>query len=132
MDIISIYQQVGSYRAAAAICGTTPKTVRRVIARAEAGGSAAPRVRRVRNYESLADLVAAKIASTRGRISAMRLLPAARAAGFTGSARNFRRPVAAAKVEWRREDHRGRRPAIWTPGEYLVINSRKVSRRRSR
>ena len=38
MDIISIYQQVGSYRGTAAICGTTPKTVRRVVARAEAGG----------------------------------------------------------------------------------------------
>ena len=99
MDIISIYQQVGSYRGTAAICGTTPKTVKRVIARAEAGGTAAPRVPRVRNYESVADLVAAKIASTRGRISAKRLLPAARAAGFTGSARNFRRLVAGAKVE---------------------------------
>jgi transposase len=122
MDIISIYQQVGSYRGTAAICGTTPKTVKRVIARAEAGGTAAPRVPRVRNYESVADLVAAKIASTRGRISAKRLLPAARAAGFTGSARNFRRLVAGGKVEWRREDHRGRRPAVWAPGEYLVID----------
>jgi len=105
MDIISIYQQVGSYRGTAAICGTTPKTVRRVIARAEAGGTASPRVRRVRNYESVAGLVAAKIASSSGRISAKRLLPAARAAGFTGSARNFRRLVTGAKVEWRREDH---------------------------
>ena len=122
MDIISTYQQVGSYRGTAAICGTTPKTVKRVVARAEAGGTAAPRVPRVRNYESVAGLVAAKIISTRGRISAKRLLPAARAAGFTGSARNFRRLVAAAKVEWRRQDHRGRRPAVWAPGEYLVID----------
>jgi transposase len=122
MDIISTYQQVGSYRGTAAICGTTPKTVKRVVARAEAGGIAAPRVGRVRNYEPVAGLVAATVASTRGRISAKRLLPAARAAGFTGSACNFRRLVAAAKVEWRREDHRGRRPAVWTPGEYLVID----------
>lgn len=122
MDIISTYQQVGSYRGTAAICGTTPKTVKRVVARAEAGGTAAPRVPRVRNYESVAGLVAAKIVSTKGRISAKRLLPAARAAGFTGSARNFRRLVAGAKVEWRREDHRGRRPAVWAPGEYLVID----------
>ena len=122
MDIISIYQQVGSYRGTAAICGTTPKTVRRVVARAEAGGTVSPRVRRVRNYEPVAGLVMAKVASTKGRISAKRLLPAARAAGFTGSARNFRRLVAGAKVEWRREDHRGRRPAVRAPGEYLVVD----------
>ena len=32
MDIISAYQQVGSYRGAAALSGTTAKTVKRVIA----------------------------------------------------------------------------------------------------
>ncbi|HJY74781.1 MAG TPA: helix-turn-helix domain-containing protein, partial [Streptosporangiaceae bacterium] len=38
MDIISAYREAGTYRGAAAISGTTPKTVRRVIARHEAGG----------------------------------------------------------------------------------------------
>ncbi len=38
MDIISAYREAGSSRGAAAISGTTPKTVRRVIARHEAGG----------------------------------------------------------------------------------------------
>ena len=121
MDIISIYQQVGSYRGTAAICGTTPKTVRRVITRASRGAGS-PREARVRNYASVADLVAAKVKSSNGRITAKRLLPAARADGFTGSARNFRRLVAEVKVEWRRQDHRGRRPAVWAPGEYLVID----------
>ena len=32
MDIIAAYREVGTYRGAAAISGTTPKTVRRVIA----------------------------------------------------------------------------------------------------
>lgn len=41
MSIISAYQQVGTYRGAAAICGTTHKTVKRVIEREEAGGVAA-------------------------------------------------------------------------------------------
>ena len=31
MDVIAAYRDVGSYRGAAAICGTTHKTVRRVI-----------------------------------------------------------------------------------------------------
>jgi hypothetical protein len=30
--------------------------------------------------------------------------------------------VAEAKALWRNEHHRGRRPAVWSPGEYLVID----------
>ncbi|MCB1254778.1 MAG: helix-turn-helix domain-containing protein, partial [Austwickia sp.] len=37
MDIVAAYQQVGTYRAVAEICGTTHKTVKRVIERAEGG-----------------------------------------------------------------------------------------------
>ena len=43
MDIISAYREVGTYRGAAAICGTTHKTVKRVIARHESGGGAPAR-----------------------------------------------------------------------------------------
>src|SRR5580692_2382968 len=122
MDIISAYREAGTYRGAAAISGTTPKTVRRVIARHEAGGGAAPRVPREHNYDTVAALVAERVTRTAGRISAKRLLPAARAAGYSGSPRNFRRLVARAKQAWRAEHHRGRRPAVWSPGEYLVID----------
>jgi hypothetical protein len=122
MDIISAYREVGSYRGAAAISGTTPKTVKRVIARHEGGGSAPERAPRARNYDDVAGLVAGKVTSTQGRISAKRLLPAARAAGYAGSARNFRRLVAAQKRLWRDGHHRGRRPAVWSPGEHLVID----------
>jgi transposase len=122
MDIISAYREAGTYRGAAVISGTTPKTVRRVIARHEAGGSAPARSPREHNYDVVAALVAERVAKTAARISAKRLLPAARAAGYAGSPRNFRRLVAAAKQEWRRDHHRGRRPAVWSPGEHLVID----------
>ena len=82
MDIIAAYREAGTYRGAAEIAGTTHKTVRRVIARHEAGG----------------------------------------AAGYGGSDRNFRRLVAEQKALWRRDHHRGRRPAVWSPGEHLVID----------
>jgi hypothetical protein len=49
-----------------------------------------------------------RVSATSARISAKRLLPEARAAGYTGSARNFRRLVAQAKVTWRAGHHRGR------------------------
>jgi hypothetical protein len=58
MTIFAAYQDAGTYRGAAAICGTTPKTVKRVIQRAGAGGVRPPPKDRVRNYEVVADLVA--------------------------------------------------------------------------
>jgi hypothetical protein len=57
MNIISAYHQVGTYRGAAELCGTTHKTVKRVIERAEAGGPP-PRGSRPRNFEGVTDLVA--------------------------------------------------------------------------
>jgi transposase len=122
MDIIAAYREVGTYRGAAEVTGTTHKTVRRVIARHEADGAAPERARRGHNYDGVGELVAARVKATAGRISAKRLLPAARAAGYAGSARNFRRLVAEAKGAWRRDHHRGRRPAVWSPGEHLVID----------
>jgi len=122
MDIISAYREVGTFRGAAVACGTTHKTVRRVIARHDAGGAVPERARRGCNYDGVAELVAARVAKTSGKISAKRLLPAARVAGYAGSARNFRRLVAQAKEAWRSEHRRGRRPASWSPGEYLVID----------
>lgn len=127
MDIISAYREVGSYRGAAAMCGTTHKTVRRVIEAHQSssrGEPPVPRAERGRNYDSVAQLVAEKVNATAGKISAKRLLPAARAAGYEGSDRNFRRLVADAKRQWRIGQARaaGRRPAIWTPGEVLAID----------
>ncbi len=118
MDIISAYREVGTYRGAAEICATTHKTVRRVIERAEAGDARPVPATRIRNYESVAEVVAA----SNGRISAKRLLPVAAAAGYGGSERNFRRLVAAQKLSWRRDHHRGRRPAVWEPGGFLVFD----------
>jgi transposase len=122
MDIIAAYREADTYRGAAQMTGTTHKTVRRVLARHEAGGGAPPRAPRALNYDGVAALVAERVEKTSGRISAKRLLPAARAAGYAGSDRNFRRLVAAQKAAWRREHHRGRRPAVWSPGEHLVID----------
>lgn len=122
MDIISAYREVGSYRGAAAISGTTPKTVRRVVQRHDADGARPVRAVRPKNYDGVVEVVRTKVASTGGRITAKRLLPAALAAGYAGSPRNFRRLVAAEKAVWREDRHRGRRPAVWSPGEHLVID----------
>ena len=123
MDVVAAYQQVGSYRGAAEMCGTTHKTVKRIVTGA-LNGDDPPRARRDRgrNYDNVAALVANKVEATSGRISAKRLLPVARAAGYDGSSRNFRRLVSSAKTQWRRAHSRGRRPGVWAPGETLIID----------
>lgn len=118
MDMNAAYREVGSYRGAAQLCGTTPKTVRRAVVAAEAGTDTVT----AHNYDAVADIVAERVAKTQGLISAKRILPVARAAGYDGSARNFRRLVAEAKKTWRRGHHRGRRPGVWAPGDMLVID----------
>ena len=121
LDIVNAYREVGTYRGAAEMCGVTHKTVKRVV---ERDAAALERVARRRNYESVRSLVASKIEETRGRISAKRLLPAAKAAGYEGSDRNFRRLVAHERSKYRQVQarERSRRPAVWSPGEHLVID----------
>ena len=84
MTIIAAYQDAGSYRGAATICGTTPKTVKRVIQRAQAGGVRPPPKERVRNLEGVAALVAARVKKSAGPLPATRLLPTARHAVYAG------------------------------------------------
>ena len=45
MDMHAAYREVGSYRAAAEICGTTPKTVKRSVLAAQAAEGRDPRRR---------------------------------------------------------------------------------------
>lgn len=119
MDIISAYREVGSYRGAAEICATTAKTVKRVVESAQRTDTDSPTPH---NYDSVTELVAQRVEKTKGRITAKRLLPAARVAGYTGSDRNFRRLVADEKRNWRIDHHRGRRPGVWEPGDVLAID----------
>jgi len=121
LDVITAYREVGTYRGAAEMCGVSHKTVKRIV---EADQAAAARVDRRRNYESVRALVVGKVEGTRGKISAKRLLPEATAAGYEGSDRNFRRLVAQEKTRYRQRQAiaGSRRPAVWSPGEHLVID----------
>jgi transposase len=119
LDILTTYAELGSYRAAAALCGTTHKTVRRVVERRSR--AAAERPARPHNTDLVLELIAKKVDATKGRISAKRLLPLCRAGGYTGSARSLRRAVAQAKAEHRRA-RRTYRPWVPVPGEHLVFD----------
>lgn len=119
LDIINAYRELGSYRAAAELCGTTHKTVRRIVERQQ-GAPRPERPRRPRNTDVVTGLIAERVEATQGRISAKRLLVAARAAGYEGSDRSFRRAVAEAKAAHRRR--RSFRPWLPSPGGHLVID----------
>jgi transposase len=122
MEIVNAYELVGSYRGAAALCGTTAKTVKRVLERrADGQVGRRPSPARVHNTAAVVELIGQKVRASDGRISAKRLLPTARTTGYAGSARNFRRAVAEAKARWQKQ-RRTYRPWLPTPGQYLVID----------
>lgn len=125
MDVVAAFRDVGTYRGAAEICGVDAKTVKRKVLAHEAGELDEQRAARAavpRNTDVARDLVAQRVDATKARITAKRLLVEARAVGYTGSARNFRRLVAAEKNKWRSKNGRQRRPAVWTPGDTVVID----------
>jgi hypothetical protein len=121
MDMHAAYREVGSYRGAAEICGTTPKTVKRSVLAAQAAENGKNLVVE-HNYDAVRDVVIERVDRTKGKMSAKRLLPVARAAGYSGSARNFRRLVAEVKAQWQAKNHRGRRPGVWSPGDVVVFD----------
>lgn len=63
LNILTAYRELGSYRAAAALCGTTHKTVCRVVARH--GQPPPPRPPRSRQADAVADLIEAKVRARR-------------------------------------------------------------------
>jgi Homeodomain-like domain len=67
MDVLAAYREVGSYRGAADICGTTHKTVKRIVERHNAGGAALQRRVRGRNYDEVRTLVAEQVNKTTAR-----------------------------------------------------------------
>lgn len=122
LDIINAYHELGSYRAAAMLCGTTDKTVKQIIERQHTGELRYRTPSRPEhNTDRVMDLIRQRVAVTDGRITAKRLLPAATAAGYVGSARNFRRAVSKAKRDWKLR-RRVYRPWVPSPGEHLVID----------
>jgi len=76
IGIIDAFRQMGSYRAAARLCGTTDKTVKRAVPRRQAGGPSVrgPRLTS-RNTDAVMSIIWERVRGTDGRISAKRLLP---------------------------------------------------------
>ena len=123
MDIIAAYREVGTYRGAAVIAGTTHKTVKRVIARHEAGGGVAGA-----GCRGGITTTASRSWSPRGWRSQRGGSRRSGCCRRLGPRATRGRPATSAgwlprrSRLWRGEHHRGRRPAVWSPGEHLVID----------
>jgi len=125
VEIVALYEELGSYRAVAALAGCDRKTVKRYVELAGELGQLAPARRRVRVTDDYGELICEQVERTRGRITARRLLRLLRAAGYEGSERSLRRAVAAEKRAFReREARLGRvfRPWRSGPGEWLLCD----------
>jgi transposase len=87
VEIIALYEELGSYRAVAALLGCDHKTVKRYVEAAGEAGQFAPALRRSRVTDDFADLVAERVEQSGGRVTARRLMRLVRAAGYDGSER---------------------------------------------
>ncbi|MGH2803190.1 MAG: IS21 family transposase [Thermoleophilaceae bacterium] len=125
VDMIALYEELGSYRAVAAIVGCDHKTVKRYVELAGQRGQLAPVRQRARVTDPHAELIGARVAKAEGKITAKRLLRVLRAAGYEGSDRSLRRAVAAEKRAYRRRiaaEGRVYRPWVSAPGEWLLCD----------
>jgi hypothetical protein len=73
VEIIALYEELGGYRAVAALAGCDHKTVKRYVELAGELGQFAPPRRRARVTDDYRGLIAGKVVQTRGRITARRL-----------------------------------------------------------
>jgi hypothetical protein len=123
MDMIAAYREVGSYRGAAEMCGSDHKTVKRAVLRHLLGAPGTQeKTECVRNYDGVADLVAKRVMSTSGRISAKRLLPRGAGRRLRGLGPQLPPVGGQGQAHLAGGNHRGRRPAVWSPGDTLVID----------
>lgn len=119
--VVNLYEELGSYRAVAAVVGCDHKTVKAHIERVR-GGQVPGRARRASVADPFAEMIATKLTATEGRITAKALLRVIRAAGYEGSARTLRRAVSEARAEWRLRRRRVYRPWDSAPGDVLIID----------
>jgi hypothetical protein len=125
VEIIALYEELGSYRAVGALLGCDHKTVKRYVQAAGEAGQLAPALQRARVTDDFAGLIAGRVEQSGGRVTGRRLMRIMRASGYEGSERSLRRALAEAKAAWRaRQALEGRvyRPWVSEPGEWMLCD----------
>ncbi len=125
VEIIALYEELGSYRAVGALLGCDHKTVKRYVQAAGEAGQLAPALQRARVTDDFSELIAGRVQQSGGMVTGRRLMRIMRAAGYEGSERSLRRALAEAKAAWRaRQALEGRvyRPWVSEPGEWMLCD----------
>jgi transposase len=125
VEIIALYEELGSYRAVGALLGCDHKTVKRYVQAAGEAGQLAPALQRARVTDDFSGLIAGRVEQSGGRVTARRLMRIMRPAGYGGSERSLRRALAEAKAAWRAKqalEGRVYRPWVSEPGEWMLCD----------
>jgi len=125
MEILESYDLTRCVYSAAQLVGCDPKTVKRYVARRDAGGGD-PLVRAAGPRPKLVDAFMSKVEelvdTSRGRIRADKVHERLVAMGYRGTERTTRRAVRTAKLAWRAGHRRTYRPWVPEPGLWLQFD----------
>ena len=123
MEIFEAFDATGCAHSAAQLVGCDAKTVRRYVARRDAGGGdSLDPARRAKLIDGFVSKVEELVDTSRGRIRADRVHERLLAMGYSGTERTTRRAVAAAKTAWRAGRRRTYRPWVPEPGLWLQFD----------
>lgn len=122
MEILEAYDLTGSYRSAAELAGCDHHTVKRLVARRDAGLLAQPAPERDQLIDPFRDKVAEWVDRSGGKLRADVAHDKLSGLGYTGSPRSTRRAVAQAKKAYRADNRRVFKPWIAEPGMWFQFD----------
>jgi transposase len=122
MEILEAFDATGCAHSAALLAGVDPKTVRRYVAKRDAGEPVDAPVQRPKLIDPFLAKVEELVEQSEGAVRADVLHERLAAMGFTGDERTTRRAVANAKQAWREGHRRQYRPWITEPGLWLQFD----------
>ena len=121
LAVVNLYEELGSYRAVAAVVGCDHKTVKAWLERTGQGVAVAGVVRR-RATDAFLHLIRERIEMTEGRLRGKRLLKLLRGAGYTASRRTLQRALRIEKRRWQERQRQVYRLWVSAPGDFLIVD----------
>ena len=122
MEILEAFDATGCASSAAGLAGVDPKTVRRYVAKRDAGMPVDEPVRRPKLVDPFWPKVEELVETSQGAVRADVVHERLVAMGFTGDERTTRRAVATVKQAYRDGHRRQYRPWITEPGLWLQFD----------
>jgi transposase len=121
LAVVNLYEELGSYRAVAALVGCDHKTAKAWLERTRRGVSVAG-VARGRATDPFLHLIRERVDRTEGRVRAKRLFKVLRAAGYQASLRTLQRALRVERRRWQERQRRVYRPWLSAPGDFLIVD----------